>query len=101
VAGVVQSPDPLAARYAWVTLAPPLGQHENPYRDKTVRADGEGRFSFSNVVPGEYKMFVFDEIPYFASANSVFISRYESSGVAVTIQGGDTLRVNPSVIPTG
>ena len=64
-----------------------------------VRADAEGRFNIPNVVSGEYKVFVFDEIAYGAALNPNFISRYESSGLTVIIKAGETIMVDPQVIP--
>jgi 3D (Asp-Asp-Asp) domain-containing protein len=64
-----------------------------------VRADSEGRFTIPSVVPGEYKVFVFDEIAYGAAVNPHFISRFESSGVPVTVKGGETVSVDPQIIP--
>ena len=68
-------------------------------RYKTVGADAEGRFNISGIAPGEYKIFIFDDVPYYASANPDFISRYEASGVPLTIKGGETLAFAGPVIP--
>ena len=99
VRGVVQASDRNQAQYAWVTVAPLSNQRQNPTRYRMVRADAEGRFNIPNVVSGEYKVFVFDEIAYGAALNPNFISRYESSGLTVTIKARETITVDPQVIP--
>ena len=99
VKGAVQSSNPQAAQYAWVTLVPAVEHRENRFRYRMVRADLEGRFNITNIVPGEYKMFVFDEIPYNASVNVGFISRYESYGVPITLRG-ESLTIDPVAIPS-
>lgn len=80
VRGVVQSADPRAAQYAWVSVVPSAPHRDNLNLYKGVRADAQGRFSIAGIVPGQYKLFAFDGVPYFAGANPGFISRYEIFG---------------------
>jgi hypothetical protein len=99
IGGRVQGKDSREAQYAWVSLVPSEPQRDNRYLYRGVRADADGRFSITNVAPGQYKLFTFDEIPYNAGVNATFVSRYESFGVPVAIEEGRQMIINPSVIP--
>jgi hypothetical protein len=96
--GNVQSSDPSVAAYAWVTVAPTAEHRDNRILYRSVRANAEGRFQISGIVPGEYKLFAFAEIPYYASENPGFLSRYETLGVPLHISGGETTTISPNLI---
>ncbi len=96
--GVVQSADRRAARYAWISLVPSPPHRTNPALYKTVRADANGRFEMTGLVPGDYKVFAFDEIPYNAAANPLFISRFESFGIGIRIGEGQNSQLSPPLV---
>jgi hypothetical protein len=99
VRGMGQGPNSHTTQYAWVSVVPSPPHRENLILYRGVRADAQGRFNLPGITPGEYKIFTFCEIPYFAGTHPGFVSRYESFGVPITIKEGENLAVNPSVIP--
>lgn len=50
---------------------------------KTATTDQNGRFSFTSVSPGDYKVFSWRSIPEGAWTNAEYISKYEDRGQAV------------------
>ena len=68
---------------------------------KTPAVDETGRFSMNGIVPGEYKLFAFEELegaPYF---DPDFIQRSEPRGEGVRIEEGSNPSVTIRVIPVG
>ncbi len=60
--------------------------HEMFYR--TTVSDSGGNFVFRNVVPGEYKVFSWDEVPYGIWMDSEFVGKQTALGESVTISEG-------------
>jgi uncharacterized protein (TIGR03435 family) len=48
----------------------------------------EGRFTFTDVTPGLYRLFAWDDLPTGADENVEFMATYESRGRAVTVRSG-------------
>ena len=73
-----------------VVLAP-ANHRQNPNRYKqTITSPSTGRYTFTNVPPGNYKLFAWDapSIPY---QDSSFLSRFETRGIPITVSGGTRL----------
>jgi hypothetical protein len=88
-------------RIVLVPLA--LPQRRNLLLYKTTTLIGApGRFSFRNVPPGEYKVFVWENVPPVdAEKNADFVSAYEPFGAPVTVTDGQTSTVHVQLIPFG
>ena len=98
VGGVVRGSLTQTVPYAWVSVipSPPNRGKRNLFHG--VRADAQGRFSIPDILPGEYKVFAFGEIPHGAAGNETFVSRYESLGVPFSIVDGQTVTIDPTEI---
>jgi hypothetical protein len=75
---------------------PPRRQDFSLYR--ATRADTTGRFTLSNVAPGEYKIFAWEHILVGAEQNNKFLSEYESRGVRVRVQAPASPEVQVDMI---
>jgi hypothetical protein len=61
--------------------------------------DGSGRFRFQNVVPGEYKLFAFEDVPGGAWHDPEFLRTRESLGTPIQIGSGNNQPMDVKVIP--
>lgn len=87
---------PVAA--AAVALIP-----ESPLRfridHKFTYTDSSGRFQLQGLAPGDYKMFVWEDIEKGAWQDTDLMRTYESLGKLVHVVEGQTATTNVSVIP--
>ena len=98
VYGIDQKPVPGAR----VVLAPPQGRRHNSVLYKTITTDASGRFTFTRVIPGEYKVFAWQAPPpRNAYLNAAFLSRYETGGRAVQVTSGGRPDLQIPAIPEG
>jgi hypothetical protein len=67
---------------------------------KTASTDQYGRFTFSNVVPGDYKVFAWEDIPQGAYTDPVYVARFEDRGIAAHVEKGGGVSVQVRVIPS-
>ena len=68
---------------------------------RTATSDQDGRFSIPTVVPGDYKLFAWEDIEPFAYMDLDFLRKYEGLGVDVKMSESQTVAVNANVIPAG
>lgn len=68
---------------------------------RTATSDQDGRFSIPTVVPGDYKLFAWEDIEPFAYMDLDFLQKYEGLGVDVKTSESQTVAVNANVIPAG
>ena len=52
---------------------------------RTASTDLAGKFTFKNLIPGDYKAFCWDDVPYGSWMDPEFMASQESRGAAVTI----------------
>ncbi|MGA8432762.1 MAG: carboxypeptidase regulatory-like domain-containing protein [Candidatus Sulfotelmatobacter sp.] len=71
--------------------------HTQYYRRSTT--DQSGRFAISNVIPGDYKVFAFEELDRGASVNPDFLQPFEDRSQSVNLQEGGDLNVRLEIIP--
>ena len=64
----------------------------------SATADATGAFTMRSVVPGEYKIFAWENTPGGAYLNAEFLKKYEDSGRAVSVAPDSKLKINPAVI---
>ena len=67
---------------------------------KTASTDQYGRFTFSNVVPGDYKVFAWEDIPQGAYMDAAYVARFEDRGIAAHVEKGAGVSVQVRVIPS-
>jgi hypothetical protein len=66
---------------------------------RTGTTDQLGRFTLLPVVPGEYKLFAWEDDKGFAYGDSDFLRRYEEVATPVTVRPSGTLDIEVKVIP--
>jgi protocatechuate 3,4-dioxygenase beta subunit len=84
---------------AAVVLVPESGgaAHVGDYRRSVT--DQSGRFSMKSVVPGDYKVFAFEDLERGASLNPDFLQPFEDRAQTVHLQEGADLNVRLEAIP--
>jgi hypothetical protein len=80
--------DQRPAANATVVLVPETNRRQNPALYKVARSDAQGRFTFTLIPPGLYKVFAWDSIQASAYQNAGFLEKVETRGVGVSITPG-------------
>lgn len=96
--GSVKNAKDEAAVGATVTLIPD-GGHRSQRRFQRVDTDQNGRFIFKGVVPGEYKLYAWEEREDAANEDPDFMKLHESAGEAVSVKEGGHVTKQLTVIP--
>ena len=65
----------------------------------SANTGADGRFNFTNVPPGSYKLFSWEEIPSGAYQYPDFIRNFEDRGQAITVEPDGSLEQEVRVIP--
>ena len=88
---------PVAA--ATVVLVPDITQQKryNAYRNAT--SDASGRIHLDGVIPGDYRIYAWEDVETNAWTDPDFIRIYQNSGVAVRVGEGGRAAVDVPVIP--
>jgi hypothetical protein len=73
-----------------VVLVPPIHRRKNVMYYDRATIDANGRFTFTGIAPGEYKVFAFEQLLDGAEQNPEFIARYETLGQSVTVTSNTT-----------
>jgi hypothetical protein len=81
---------------ATTVLVPAARSRMDLYR--TATSDQQGRFTFSNVPPGDYKVLAWEDIPRGAYTDPAFLKNYEDRGRSITIDKGENESVQIAVI---
>jgi hypothetical protein len=96
--GDVSTSDQPAAGVSVVLI--PEGGHAMPGRNyRQSMSDQSGRFSMKNVVPGDYKVFAFEDLERGAPLNPDFLRPFEDRGRSVHLQEGGDMNVRLEAIP--
>jgi hypothetical protein len=66
---------------------------------RTGTTDQSGHFTLLPVVPGEYKLFAWEDLDRFLYMDPEFLRRYEDLGTRATIPASSTLDVEVKIIP--
>jgi hypothetical protein len=69
-----------------VTLIPENRSRSDLY--KSIGTGSEGRFTFRNVPPGDYKLFAWDDIERGAWMDQAYLRDYEARGTSVHVGAG-------------
>ena len=71
-----------------VVLVPAVQRRQNPSLYKVGNSDAQGNVVLTNLAPGQYKLFAWDNVPVGAWMNPEFIAEVEGRGTSVTINAG-------------
>ena len=82
-----------------VVLVPAASRRQNPSLYKVASTDAQGRMSFGNLAPGQYKLFAWDSVPTGAWMNADFIGKFEERGTVVTVSAGARQSAQVKLIP--
>jgi protocatechuate 3,4-dioxygenase beta subunit len=83
---------------ATVVLVPDPPRRAEPRFYRQGITDASGHFNISDVAPGNYKLFAWEEIDRGAYFDPDFLQSYEDSGKAVSIEEGSALNVELELI---
>ncbi|HEY1660048.1 MAG TPA: carboxypeptidase-like regulatory domain-containing protein [Candidatus Sulfotelmatobacter sp.] len=97
VSGTV-SKDDQAFPGATVVLVPDPPRRAEPRFYRQALTDSGGHFNIQNVIPGNYKLFAWEEIDRGAYFDLDFLQSYEDSGKAVSIEEGSAPNVELELI---
>jgi hypothetical protein len=84
-----------------VAILIPDGQRDRPDLYKTSPADQNGHFTMEAVVPGNYKLFAWEDSEPFGYMDPDVLRKYEESGTAVRVSASETVTVEAKIIPAG
>jgi hypothetical protein len=99
VSGAVADPRGNAAPGAQVVLVPDEARRGRTDVYFTATSDQSGQFTLSNVPPGNYKLFAWEDIPAGAYQYPDFIRRYEDRGQLINVSPNGTITANARLIP--
>jgi hypothetical protein len=68
---------------------------------RTAISDSNGQFSIPSIIPGDYKLFAWEDIEPYAYIDPDFLRRYEELGVPVKISESAKENVEAQLIPAG
>jgi hypothetical protein len=71
---------------AMVALVPEAKDQPDRFRNATT--DQEGHFRFRNLVPGEYRLFAWEDVPQYAWMDPDYMRELEPKGQRVTVEEG-------------
>lgn len=66
---------------------------------QSIPTDQNGRFSFNNVPPGNYRLFAWEEIPAGAAADPDYIRPFAPRSKPVVVQPGGSMETEVNLIP--
>jgi hypothetical protein len=88
-------------QYAAVALVPPSQLESRIDRWNTYhveRTNSSGMFQFRNIIPGEYLIFAWTDIPQGAVMDPWFMETYTGKGLPVRVKPGDRSRVDVKIL---
>ena len=68
---------------------------------RTAISDANGQFSIRSIVPGDYKLFAWEDIEPFAYTDPDFLRKYEELGTPVWLSESGRLMVEAKLIAAG
>jgi uncharacterized surface anchored protein len=66
---------------------------------KTAASDQNGKITFNNVAPGDYKLFAWESVPAGAYQDADYLRPFEDKGKVITIGKGGAQQAQINVIP--
>ena len=77
----------------------PNRQRERRDLYRMATSDEGGRFKIPTVVPGDYKLFAWEDLESFAYHDADFLRKYEEHGVPVSVAENGKITVDAKMIP--
>lgn len=99
VTGVVQD-DKKPAAGVMVVLVPEASKREVQYLYKIARTDQNGYFTLSNLPPGEYTAYAWEDLNDQSYQDPEFLKKYDGSGITVKLKEGESQNLQMKMIPT-
>ncbi len=96
VGGLVKQADENSAPGAWVCLIPDPARPELADRVKSVTAGVGGRYSFTGVPPGEYRLYAFERSRLLSDLES--LKPFESKAANLSIREGERKQVDVKLL---
>jgi hypothetical protein len=97
--GVVVNERQQPARAVQVALVPDPRRRRQTHLYKTVRTDQYGRFAVSDIAPGDYNLFVWEDIDTAAYQDPEFLKPFEKLGEAISIRENSRETTQLKLIP--
>jgi hypothetical protein len=88
VSGSVAHPEGKSGVDTTVVAVPDGSFRNNTMLYSSARVEASGQFTVNNIAPGKYKLFAFEGVMNSAWMNPEWLSKYEDSGVPLTIAPG-------------
>jgi hypothetical protein len=83
------------------TVLIPDNLRHRPELFKRVLSDANGRFNFSGIAPGDYKIFAWEDLEDYAYFDPAVLQRFETRGKPVRIAESSRQTMDLTVIPSG
>jgi len=99
--GTVTDSEGHVQQYAAVALVPQSQLESRIDRGDTYhveRSNSSGVFQFRNIIPGEYLMFAWTDMPQGAVMDPWFLEPYSGKGLPVRVESGDRSRVDVKIL---
>ncbi|SPF53072.1 exported hypothetical protein [Candidatus Sulfopaludibacter sp. SbA4] len=99
VSGMVRKGDaPAPSRQLY--LLPDIPNSERSPNFKVVMSDGDGRFAFTGVAPGDYRLYAWEDITAGVSLelDAAFRRRYWDSGTKVSVHAHESTQTDTAVV---
>jgi hypothetical protein len=90
----------LPAVGVWVILVPDEAHRGSKRLYKSVSTDQYGRFELRAIVPGDYKLFSWEEVESGSWEDPEFLKDFEKQGEKISLQEGEQKTVNVTAIRT-
>ncbi len=99
VSGMVTGPENSPALGVTVVAVPEESRRNESRLYKSVPSDQSGQFTLKGLVPGEYKLFAWEEIEPGAYQDPEFLKPFESRGKAIAVTENGRESVQLQLIP--
>lgn len=86
------------AESAVAVLVPDADRRDDETLFREAKTDKSGHFTIRGIIPGKYKIFVWDDIDVGESNDPAFLRTYESQGVSVQIDSNDRKSVDVQIL---
>jgi hypothetical protein len=97
IEGTVEEGQSIAKEPIRVTLVPVAARRGNPIFYKQTLASN-GTFVITDIPPGRYKIFAWQNLPAGAEENEQFLSRYEDQGQVISVSGASVATLRTRLI---
>ena len=100
IQGAVEDKDNLPVTGVWVVLVPDAARRDQSRLFQKAATDQLGHYLLKGIVPGDYKIFSWDEVEDGAWEDPDFLRTFEDRGQKVSVEEGDTKTLDIVTIRT-